>query len=191
MYVSPLLEVHMNATAKLLLSLGFLAVLSIGCSTEPEGDNAQAKLNDNTTKALDRLNAEDPGLQSFLSHSYGYVIFPTVGKGGLILGGSYGRGQVYDQGAFVGYADITQATIGAQIGGQSFTEMLAFENEASLQRFEAGKFAFDATASAVALKSGAAATAKYSDGVAAFIEPQAGLMLEAAIGGQSFKYQPK
>jgi lipid-binding SYLF domain-containing protein len=181
----------MNATAKLLLSFGILSVLSIGCSTEPDQQSDRAELNENTVQTLSRLNAEDPGLDAFLKNSYGYVVFPTVGKGGIIVAGSYGRGQVYEQGNFVGYADITQATIGAQIGGQSFTELLAFDGPGALRNFEAGKFAFDASASAVALKSGAAATAKYSNGVAAFIEPKAGLMLEAAIGGQSFQYQPK
>jgi len=181
----------MNVTAKLLLSFGILALLSAGCATEPQGNDAKAELNDNSQKALQRLYAEDTGLQSFLNNSAGYVIFPTVGKGGIIIAGSYGRGQVYDHGKFVGYSDITQATIGAQIGGQSFTELLAFDTQGALEHYEAGKFAFDATASAVALKSGAAATAKYSNGVAAFVEPQGGLMLEAAIGGQSFSFQPE
>ncbi len=181
----------MNTTTKLLFSFGILALLSFGCSTEPQGHEARADLNDDSQKALQRLYAEDPGLSDFLGKSSGYVIFPSVGKGAIIVGGAYGRGLVYDHGSFVGYADISQATIGAQLGGQSYTELLAFEDAPALQRFEAGKFAFAANASAVALKSGAAATAKYTDGVAAFVEPQGGLMLEAAIGGQSFSYQPK
>jgi lipid-binding SYLF domain-containing protein len=182
----------MNAIAKILASIGFLGLLAAaGCSTEPQGQSDRDALNDDCQKSLQRLYAEDPGLPDFLAKADGYVIFPSVGKGAVGIGGAYGRGQVYDHGSFVGYADISQGTIGLQLGGQSYTELLAFEDAPSLTRFEAGKFAFAADASAVALKSGAAATAKYTDGVAAFVEPQGGLMLEAAIGGQSFTYQPK
>jgi lipid-binding SYLF domain-containing protein len=114
-----------------------------------------------------------------------------VGKGGIIAAGAYGRGQVYEQGEFIGYSDISQATIGAQIGGQTFSEVLAFENPDAMETFKSGQFAFDANASAVALKSGAAASAKYEHGVAVFVEPIGGLMVEAAVGGQSFSFQPK
>jgi lipid-binding SYLF domain-containing protein len=173
------------------LSLGLLGILSFGCSTEPQSQSDREELNQDVQKTMQRLAVEDPGLPDFLTRADGYVVFPSVGKGAAGIGGAYGRGQVYENGSFVGYADLSQGTIGLQLGGQSYTEVIAFEDAASLQRFEQGKFAFAADASAVALKSGAAATAKYTDGVAAFVEPQGGLMLEAAIGGQSFTYQPK
>jgi lipid-binding SYLF domain-containing protein len=89
----------------------------------------------------------------------------------------------------VGWADLTQATIGAQIGGQTFSEVILFENKAALDNFKSGKLKFSAGASAVAMKSGAAVDAKYTDGVLVFVEPIAGLMVEAALGGQSFSFK--
>jgi lipid-binding SYLF domain-containing protein len=126
-----------------------------------------------------------------LNKSDGYVIFPTVGKGAVGIGGSYGRGEVFEHGIFVGYADISQGTIGLQLGGQTFTEVIAFADDPAMKKFESGQFAFDANASAVAMKSGAASTDTYTNGVAVFVDVQGGLMAEAAIGGQSFTYQPK
>ena len=167
------------------------AMLLAGCSTEPTSRGDRDVLSDDVATTTKRMYLEDAGLQPFLAKAYAYVIFPSVGKGGLILGGSYGRGQVYQQGQFVGYADISQATIGLQAGGQSFSEAIAFQDANSLARFESGQFAFAANASAVALKAGAASSADYTNGVAVFVDPQGGLMAEAAIGGQSFTYQPK
>lgn len=162
-----------------------------GCATTPSGDASKEKLMDDGTDALRQMKADDSSLDAFLNHSRGYVIFPHVGKGAYIVGGSYGHGLVYENGMFVGYADISQATIGLQVGGQSFMELLAFETERDLNRFKDGKFTFAANASAVALKTGAGATAKYTDGVAAFTKPIGGLMVEASVGGQQFTYAPK
>jgi lipid-binding SYLF domain-containing protein len=130
----------------------------------------------------------DPGLRHFLDNAYGYVVFPNVGSGAAGIGGSYGHGEVYQQGKFIGYADISQWTIGAQLGGQSFGEVIAFERPWSLRQFEAGQTTFDANASAVAVKAGADATAAYSNGVAVFTQAGGGLMLQAAIGGQTFSF---
>jgi lipid-binding SYLF domain-containing protein len=164
---------------------------AVGCTTEPDSAGDRASLQDDAAATMKRLNVEDTGLQGFLDHSYGYAIFPTVGKGGLIAGGAYGHGLVYEKGQFVGYADISQATIGLQAGGQSFSEVVAFEYKDALTNFESGRFAFAANASAVALKSGAASSAKYDEGIAVFVDPIGGLMVEASVGGQSFSYQPK
>jgi lipid-binding SYLF domain-containing protein len=173
-----------------IAGMATLMLLAAGCSTEPTSNNGRNELNDNVQASMQRLNLEDTGLQSFLNNAYGYAVFPSIGKGGLIAGGAYGRGEVFEQGRFVGYADLSQATIGAQIGGQKFSEVIAFKDQRALSRFESGQFAFDANASAVALKSGAAASAKYANGVAVFVEPIAGLMVEASVGGQSFSFQP-
>ena len=139
---------------------------------------------------MTRVKALDPSLEKQIANAYGYVVFPSVGKGGLVVGGAYGRGEVYEQGKMVGWADLTQATIGAQIGGQTFSELILFENKAALDNFKNGKVKFSAGASAVALKSGAAVDAKYTDGVLVFVEPIAGLMVEASLGGQSFSFKP-
>jgi len=181
----------MSKNQWILAAMIVAGLFIVGCSTEPPSSGDRDVMNDDVQATLKRMYVEDTSLQGFMSSAYGYAIFPSVGKGGLIVGGAYGRGQVYSHGQFIGYADISQATVGAQVGGQSFSEALAFDSRDSLQRFEMGQFAFSANASAVALKAGAAAAAKYEDGVAVFVDPQGGLMLEASVGGQSFSYQPK
>jgi lipid-binding SYLF domain-containing protein len=132
----------------------------------------------------------DPGLQKFFDTAAGYAVFPSVGKGAAGIGAAYGRGEVFEGGKLVGYATLTQASIGLALGGQKYTELIFFENKAALDRFKSGTFAFAAQASAVALKSGVSANAKYSDGVAVFTLGEAGLMYEASVGGQKFAYEP-
>ncbi len=132
----------------------------------------------------------DPGLQKFFDTAAGYAVFPSVGKGAVGVGGAYGRGEVFEGGKPVAYATLTQASIGLALGGQKYTELIFFETKAALDRFKSGNFAFAAQVSAVALKSGVSANAKYSDGVAVFTLGEAGLMYEASVGGQKFAYQP-
>lgn len=179
----------MNRAAIIALCL-FGLVFSTGCSTAPK-DSKKDELSEAVDATTKRVTALDPSLKNRMDSAHAYVIFPTVGKGGVIVGGAYGRGEVFEKGVMVGWADISQATIGAQLGGQSFTEVILFENQAAFENFKNGKLKFAANVSAVAMKSGAADSAKYTDGVLVFVEPKAGLMLEAAIGGQSFSYQPK
>ncbi|MBL9141452.1 MAG: hypothetical protein JNK53_06250 [Phycisphaerae bacterium] len=122
---------------------------------------------------------------------YAYVVIPNVGKGGFIVGGAYGRGEVFKGGEMVGYCDVSQGSIGAQIGGQGFTEFLFFQSKAPYDKFLNNEFAFSANASAVAADAGAGTANDYQNGVAVFVTQQAGLMLEAAIGGQQFNFLPK
>ena len=161
-----------------------------GCSTEPKNEGAKNELKADAQSSLVHFKTTDPGLEAMLKSAYGYVIFPSVGKGGLGVGGSYGKGEVYEQGKFVGYADMSQVTVGFQAGGQEFAELILLEDAKAMERFKYGKVKFAANASAVAIKTGAAATAKYSDGVAIFVDTKGGLMYEASIGGQEFSYKP-
>jgi lipid-binding SYLF domain-containing protein len=170
-----------------------VAALFIGCSTStaPKNEEQRTELTTDSQAALTDMKTADPSLDDFLKKSYGYVIFPSVGKGGFIAGGAYGRGQVFEKGQPVGWSEMSQATIGAQAGGQTFSELIVFEDDATMARFKEGKIAFAANASAVALKSGAASSARYTEGVATFVKPQGGLMFEASVGGQKFRYQPE
>lgn len=125
-----------------------------------------------------------------MANAAGYAIFPDAGKGGLVVGGGFGHGTVYQNGMMIGYATITQATVGAQIGGQEFAQLMVFQTQQALDRFKNNEFQFAADASAVAASSGAAAAAQPKDGVLTFIKPKAGLMAGAVIGGQKFKFDP-
>jgi lipid-binding SYLF domain-containing protein len=137
------------------------------------------------------MRTADPALGTLVQRGHGYALFPEVGKAGLGVGGAYGRGVVYERGQHIGYSDLTQGTVGAQVGGQSFSELLVFEHKAALERFKAGQFGFAAGASAVVLKSGVATNPNFIDGVAVIVQPVGGVMAEAAIGGQQFTYQGK
>src|SRR3954471_7506434 len=137
---------------------------------------------------LKRLEAKDPGLKNLLKKGYGYAVCPSVGKAAVVIGGAYGRGAVYEQGKLVGFATIGQTTIGVQIGGDTFSEVVVFESKESLDRFKKGRMAFAANASAVLVKAGAAGTANFEKGVAVFAYASGGMLLEAAIGGQKFKF---
>jgi len=140
-------------------------------------------------KAKTTLLEAAPNLDDFFANSAGYVIFPNVGKGGFIIGGASGNGVVYENGNAVGMADLKKLNIGLQAGGQAIIEVIFFETEVDLERFKSEKFQFAAETSAVALKSGIAFNAKYKDGVAVFALPKAGLMADASVGGQKFKYE--
>jgi lipid-binding SYLF domain-containing protein len=140
---------------------------------------------------LAKAQANDPTLAKVLNEAHGYAVFPSIGKGAIGIGGACGRGVLYENGKAVGYCDMKQASIGLQLGGQTYAEIIAFTTKEALDSFKTGNFAFDAQATAVALKSGASANAKYSNGVAVFTMDEAGLMYEASVGGQKFNYQAK
>lgn len=177
----------MGLCALWVLSMG----LHAGCSTAPKSMADRQDLISNSNSTLKQMRAVDTSLDKFLSRAYGYVIFPSVGKGGLIAGGAWGRGVVYEKGQVLGFSELTQATVGFQAGGQSFSELIVFETRTDLNRFTAGRLGLAANLSAVALKSGVADTARYTDGVAVFVQPIGGLMFEAAVGGQKFDFVPR
>ena len=160
-----------------------------GCATSPASPAAKQTLKDDVDDTTHNLKNEDPTLENFLNNAYGYVIFPSIGKGGAGVAVAYGRGEVFAGGKMVGYADLSQGSIGLSLGGETYREIIAFENADSLATFEANKLEFEAGASAIALKSGAAADAKYTNGVAVFTMPVGGLMFDASIGGQQFTFQ--
>ena len=130
----------------------------------------------------------DGQMSSLFANAYGYVIFPNVGKGAIGVGGAAGNGIVYERGSIVGKASMKQVSVGFQLGGQAYREVIFFENKASLNRFKQSKYEFSAQVSAVAATAGGSANMKYTDGVMVFTQQKGGLMYEASIGGQKFKY---
>ena len=161
-----------------------------GCTTAPRSDEGRTDLRNDAGRALAKAEKHDPSLAEALRSAAGYAVFPSVGKAAAGVGGAYGKGVLYDSDSMVGYCDLTQASIGLQLGGQNYTEIICFENEAALKKFQSGDFALDAQTSAVAIESGVGANARYSDGVKVFTTDEEGMMIEASVGGQKFAYQP-
>ncbi len=130
-------------------------------------------------------------MQQLFDSASGYAVFPTVGKGAIGVGGAYGRGQLFEDGQVGGFCDLTQGTIGFQLGGQAYSELIFFETATALTRFRRGNFAFAAQASAVAATAGASADADYESGVIVFTMAKGGLMFEASVGGQKFNFESR
>jgi lipid-binding SYLF domain-containing protein len=141
-------------------------------------------------KVKAQIKQTDPGMRKFFENAAGYVVFDDVGKGGLVVGGAHGTGIVFERGKPIGKASLSQVTVGAQVGGQSFQEVIFFETPEALARFKKGNFEFASQVSAVAIKAGASADANYEHGVLVFTQAKGGLMLEAAVGGQKFTFEP-
>jgi hypothetical protein len=161
----------------------------------------------------DTINAFHKASESgrFFSRSYGYAVFPFIGKAGVAFGGAHGKGRVYVNGAHVGDASVTQVSVGAQLGGEAFSQIIFFEDERAFKEFTGGNFEFGAQAQAVVVTAGAAAQATtggtgagknigrdkadlkgaYQKGMAVFTLMKGGLMYEASVGGQKFSYTPK
>lgn len=147
------------------------------------------KLAGEVNSGLKELLKDDPSLAKYFKNAYGYAVFPKITKAGLGIGGAGGEGLVFEQGTVIGKATLMQATFGLQAGGQQYREVIFFENKAALDRFTNGKFKFSGEASAVALKKGVSADIAYQDGVAIITDPMGGVMAEASVGTQKFKYK--
>lgn len=180
----------MRKRSYFVMALGTLAILVAGCSTAPPTATDKSQLHSDADGALAAMKQKDSSLNDFLSNAYGYAIFPDIGKGAAGVGGAYGRGEVYEQNNRVGYTDMTQATVGVSLGGQEYAELLVFQNKDTLDHFKAGNLEFAAQLSGVVVTAGGAASAKFQNGVAVFLDVKGGLMGEASIGGQKFSYQP-
>jgi len=148
----------------------------------------ERKLIEDSKTAQAEFVRSDSLMQSLFANSYGYVIFPNVGKGAIGVGGAAGNGIVFEKGTPVGSAKLKQISIGFQLGGQTYREVIFFESAEALDRFKQDNFEFAAQASAVAATKGASANVKYRDGVMVFTQEKKGLMYEASVGGQRFDY---
>lgn len=166
---------------------------------------------DKYTNTID-IFKKSAAVQPFFESAYGYAVFPAIGKAGIGIGGSYGSGQVYEKGTVTGTVSLVKGSIGFQLGGQVFSEIIFLEDKRAYDEFTSGNFEFDATASAVAITAGVEAKAgtegatagasagpatgaqaktSYHKGMAVFTHAKGGLMYEASIGGQKFNFKPK
>jgi len=160
------------------------------CETTPKDANKQAALHTESDAALASFKAADPSLAALMNRAVAWVSFPDVGKAGFIVGASHGQGTVYQHGGRVGYASLSQGSIGLQAGAQTFRELVVFMRQSDFDAFKSGRdFSLAANASAVAVKAGAAGASDAGKGVLVFVETKGGLMAEAAVGGQVLKFE--
>lgn len=180
---------------RLLKSFGRVAVVLL-FATVLSGWNVQAadketeKLKPEVTAALERFKKADSGIGALVESAAGYALFPKAGKGGFVIGGAHGSGLVFEKGKLVGSAKMSQVTVGAQIGGQEFAELILFETADALGQFKDSRFEMTAQVGAVAAAEGVSKNAKYVAGVMVFTLANKGLMAEASVGGQKFKFTP-
>ncbi|MEM9083926.1 MAG: hypothetical protein AAGB34_10055 [Planctomycetota bacterium] len=177
----------------LVAGASVLAVLGSGCQSKPKPltvvEGERLLLQDQAQVTISRFERE-ANLRPFFERAVAYAVFPEVTRGGAGIGFSRGEGVVYEGDTLVGYADLKQATIGAQLGGQTFSELLFFEHEDVLRDFKRGNLELAAGLSAVVIDNGTVANNSFRDGVAVFTIDPSGLMLEASVGGQRFDYTP-
>ncbi|NUO50007.1 MAG: lipid-binding SYLF domain-containing protein [Polyangiaceae bacterium] len=174
------------------LTIAMVLGLSVaGCAgQEMTAEGPDAEEVQEGREAIAEMKQKDPGIQKFVDSAYGYAIFPSVGKGGLIVGATSGDGWVFEKGHLVGKTELTKVSVGAQAGGESFSQVIFFKDAGSMDKFKKGNLELGADVNAVAIKQGASATTGYEKGMAIFVMTKGGAMAEASVGGQTFDYEP-
>jgi hypothetical protein len=178
-------------TARVAGVLALAPVLLGGCSTAPASRESAHELVRQAEVALGEWNGYIPGLEGFARRSYGYAVFPEIAKGGLGIGAAYGRGVVFERDAHLGYADLSQVSLGFQVGGQVYQALVVFADAAALEQFTRGTVEFSADASGVVVTAGYAVTVRLNEGITVFARPTGGVMGEASVGGARFTFVPK
>ena len=174
------------------LTLPMLLAMSIvSCGTGPRTETGRRTLEQDATATLAMFRQTEPVVGELVDDAAGYVVFPSIGKGGAGIGGAGGWGVVYENDEVVGYSRMSQFLVGGLLGGQSYSQLVILEHEDNLTRFKRGQLAVAAQGSAVAGSAGVAAAADYERGVIIFTATRSGLMFEGAIGAQQFTFQPR
>lgn len=173
----------------LLSALAVLAFTLTGCESKaPNAPANQASLHERAQAGIRDMTARDPKIQDVVNGAYAYAIFPDVGKAAVGVGGASGDGVVYRNGQIVGTAKLDQASVGLDLGGATYSELVVFKDEDAYNRLINGKLSFGAEASATLIKGGAAAEAPFNHGVAVYVMPKGGLEAGGSIDGQKFTY---
>lgn len=171
-----------------LILVTLVLMMCISVNSMAQDSESAIELIKKAEAAKEKILAEDPGLSAFFSEAYGYVVLPVIGKGGLLVGGAYGKGILYEQGEPAGMTEMTQVSIGAQIGGLSYSEVIFFKTEEEFRVFTTGRFEVAVQITVVAVTAGVSRTMAYSDGVAIITLPKGGVMADVSAGGQKFSY---
>src|SRR6185436_968236 len=176
----------MLRAAACMFALGSLVT---GCAHAPKTAEARASLVQDAQAAVEQMTMDDPSLRPLLDQSAGYVVFPNIKQGGFIAGGAAGRGVVFEQGRATGFAELSEASFGAQVGGQKFAELIVVRDPYALAQLKAGEYHIGAQAQATAIRSGSGAATLFRDGVAVFVRPLSGGMLNLSVTGQRIKFK--
>jgi lipid-binding SYLF domain-containing protein len=168
-----------------------MLVLSVAaCAGAPKTPSERISLEERARVTLSEMQRRDPSLRGILMDAQAYVVFPEIGKGGAIVGGAYGRGVMYERGQPTGSVSLAQASIGAQLGGQTFAELIVIRDFNTVRKIKAGKFDVGADASIVALTAGAAGSTSLDADTTVFVMPRGGLMVDLSVAGQRLDFQP-
>ena len=178
----------MKNLIRVLTALSFIFVSTFAQAWTPDSND---KMELSVAEVILTAKQKDPSLARWFDEAYAYAVFPKVGKGGIGIGGAHGKGIVIQGDKTVGETSLSQVTVGFQLGGQVYSEFIMFKDKTALDHFTRGNFEMGAQVSAVAITAGASADANYDGGVAVFTIAGGGLMYEASVGGQKFKYNPK
>ena len=184
-------KVNIMKTVQLKISqiMTTLLILLLSITMNAQAGGWNPELISDSEEALQAMLEKTQTLESFYNESYGYAVFPRITKAGIAFGGAFGKGVVFKDHQVLGTSKLKQASIGLQFGGQQYSEVIFFENKDAFEKFTNEKLKFDGQASAVVLKEGASIDLAYQDGVAVFTQTKGGIMYEASIGGQHFKYE--
>ena len=173
-------------TVLVILLMTFTSAIAYAWSPD-----SSDKLELSVAQSIINAKEKDPALEKWFDTAYAYAVFPKVGKGGIGIGGAHGKGLVIRGDATVATTSLSQVTIGFQLGGQVYSQFIMFKDKTAFDNFARGNFEMGAQVSAVAITLGASADANYDGGVAVFTIAEGGLMYEASVGGQKFKYKAK
>lgn len=160
-----------------------------GCATAPSTRAERQSLRQNADATLGEMIARNPALRDVTRGALAYAVFPSVGKGGMLIGGAYGKGILYEAGSPTGYVSLEQASLGAQLGGESFSELLVLRRAADVDALKVGNFTVGADLGVVILSAGAATHATFDPNASVFVLSRGGLMVDISISGQQLKYQ--
>jgi lipid-binding SYLF domain-containing protein len=177
---------HMvRAIAGLMMVGGLIAT---GCATVPKSHAQRSQLEQDALATLAEIKAKDPSVQPLLDQAAGYIVFPEIKQGGFVVGGAGGRGVVFENGKRTAFAEMSQASLGAQIGGQKFAELVIVRDRFTLEKIKGGSFDFGGQASATILRAGAASSTRFgANGVAVVVNPIGGAMVSLSVTGQRIK----
>ena len=171
----------------LLVGIVITALTFAAAPALADGHGEQVK---EAEAALANFESKDPGIKEMIGKAHGYVVFPMIEKGAVIVGAAHGRGVAFEGDQAIGSAAVTQATVGLQLGAQIYSQLMVFQNAETFARFKENKWAWAAEATAVAATAGTAAKTDFVGGVAVFVTDQQGIMGSLAVGGQKFTFTP-